>query len=81
MTDDPFHALVVRHLGRIAPEVPLDDIDPKADLREEFDIDSMDFMTLISGIGKELFLPMPDTDYDQMRRFDDLVAYVRSQVG
>ncbi len=78
MTDDTIQTLLEKHLRRIAPEVPLDDIDRSADLREEFDIDSMDFMTLITGLGKELSLPMPEADYDQMRSFDDLAGYLRS---
>jgi len=78
MTDDSIQALLEKHLGRIAPEIPLDDIDRSADLRDEFDIDSMDFMTLITGLGKELSLPMPEADYDQMRSFDDLAGYLRS---
>lgn len=78
MTDDPIHALLEKHLERIAPEIPLDDIDRGADLRDEFDIDSMDFMTLITALGKELSLPMPEADYDQMRSFDDLAGYLRS---
>ena len=77
MTDDEIHALLAKHLGRIAPEIPFDDIDQSADLREEFDIDSMDFMTLITALGKELSLPMPEADYDQMRSFDDLLGYLR----
>jgi acyl carrier protein len=78
MTDDPIHALLAKHLGRIAPEIPLDDIDPMADLREEFDID---FMTLITALGKDLSLPMPEADYDQMRSFDDLLAYLRGKTA
>lgn len=81
MTDDPIHALLVKHLGRIAPEIPVDDIDRSADLREEFDIDSMDFMTLITALGKELSLPMPEADYDRMRSFDDLLGYLRGQTA
>lgn len=81
MTDDSIHTLLVRHLGRIAPEIAIDAIDPKADLREEFDIDSMDFMTLITALGKDLSLPMPEADYDQMRSFDELLAYLRSQTA
>lgn len=77
MTDDEIYALLAKHLGRIAPEISLDDIDQSADLREEFDIDSMDFMTLITALGKELSLPMPEADYDQMRSFDDLLGYLR----
>jgi acyl carrier protein len=77
MTDDEIYALMAKYLGRIAPEIPLDEIDRSADLREEFDIDSMDFMTLITALGKDLSLPMPEADYDQMRSFDDLLDYLR----
>ncbi len=81
MTDDPIYALLAEHLRRVAPEIPIDDIDRSADLRDEFDIDSMDFMTLITGLGKALSLPMPEADYDQMRSFDDLLGYLRSHTA
>ncbi len=52
MTDDPIRDLLMKHLGRIAPDISFDDVDPDADLREEYDIDSMDFMTLITALGQ-----------------------------
>ena len=79
MTDDLIHTLLVTHLWCIAPEIPLDDIDRTADLRDECDIDSMDFMTLITALGKDL--PLPGADYDQMRSFDDLLGYLRSHAA
>ena len=80
MTND-IRALVATQLGRIAPDIPFDSIDPSEDLREECDIDSMDFLTLITALGKELSLPMPEADYDQMRSLDDLVAYLESKTA
>lgn len=77
MTDDDIRTLVATQLGRIAPDIPFDTIEPDEDLREECDIDSMDFLTLITALGKELSLPMPEADYDQMRTLDDLLAYLR----
>lgn len=77
MTDQELRTLVATQLGRIAPEIPFDTIDPSEDLREECDIDSLDFLTLITAIGKELSLPMPEADYDQMRSLDDLLGYLR----
>jgi acyl carrier protein len=76
MTDEDIRALVTTQLGRIAPDIAISDIDPAADLREEFDIDSMDFLTLITALGKELSLPMPESDYDQMGSLDELLAYL-----
>lgn len=81
MTDQDIRALIEKQLGLIAPEVPLDSVDKKADIRDEFDIDSMDFLTLITALGKELSLPMPEADYDQMRSFDDLLDYLSRQIA
>lgn len=77
MTDQDIRTLVATQLGRIAPEIPFDSIDPDEDLREECDIDSMDFLTLITAIGKELSLPMPEADYDEMRSLKELLDYLR----
>ncbi|PUB13616.1 acyl carrier protein [Yoonia sediminilitoris] len=80
MNDKDIRALMIRQLGQIAPDVPFDTVDPDADLRDEFDIDSMDFLTLITALGKELGLSMPETDYDQMRSFVGLQRYLSSHV-
>lgn len=78
MTPDNIHETVITELGRIAPDIPFDTIDTAADLRDEFDIDSMDFLKLITALGKDLSLPMPESDYDQMRSIDDLLGYLRA---
>ncbi|MHA6323650.1 acyl carrier protein [Roseivivax sp. CAU 1753] len=77
---DPRDALI-RQLGRIAPEVEIDEIDTSADLRDECDIDSMDFLKLITALGRDLSLPMPEADYDRMRSFDDLLEYLRDRTA
>lgn len=79
MTNEDIRTLVANQLEQIAPEIPLDSVDTQADLYEEFDIDSMDFLNLITAIGKELSLPMPEADYDQMRSFDGLVSYLSNR--
>ena len=79
MTDAELRSILVAQLHRIAPDISVDEIDPQADLRDEFEIDSMDFLTLMTALGKELSLPMPEADYDQMRSFDDLLAYLRAR--
>ncbi len=81
MTSHKFEDLVRKELGRIAPDVDVDDIDRKGDLREECDIDSLDFLNLVTALGKALSLPMPEADYPKMRSFDDLVAYLRAGTG
>ncbi len=81
MTSDRIEELVRKELGRIAPDIDVDDIDRKGDLREECDIDSLDFLNLVTALGKALSLPMPEADYPKMRSFDDLVSYLQAGTG
>ena len=68
-------------LHRIAPDIEIGDIDKSADLREEMDIDSMDFLTLMTALGKRLKLEMPEADYSNMMTFDDMLGYLRKKTS
>src|SRR5207248_9672153 len=48
MTRDDITAVLVDELGRIAPEIDATGLDPDADLREELDVDSIDFLNLLT---------------------------------
>lgn len=78
MKEFDIRKVLIARLRQIAPDIPTESIDTKADLRDEYDIDSMDFLTLITGLGKDLSLPMPEADYDQMRSFDTLLTYLKT---
>ncbi|WP_394177588.1 acyl carrier protein [Yoonia maritima] len=68
-------------LYRIAPDIGLDDIDRSADLREEFDIDSMDFLKLVTALSKRYEIDIPEADYDQMGSFDAIARYLASRAS
>lgn len=74
----PYAKVLAEELHGIAPEISLDEIDPGADLREEFDIDSMDFLKLVTALSKRFDIAMPEAEYDQMRSFDALVRYLET---
>ena len=79
MTTDPFQTALAEELHRIAPDIEIGNIDPGADLRDECDIDSMDFLTLVTALGRRFHLAMPEADYDRMRSFTDLATYLREE--
>ena len=76
MSETEIRAAVLRALGRIAPEVGADDLDPGESLREQADLDSMDFMNFVVGMGKELGVEIPEADYPQLGTLDGCVAYL-----
>jgi acyl carrier protein len=71
---------LAEELHRIAPDIELDEIDRDGDLREEFDIDSMDFLNLVTALGRRLKLEMPEADYALMSTFNDMAAYLSGKV-
>ena len=52
MTRDEVTAVLIDELGQIAPETDASRIDPNAELREELDIDSMDFLNLVAALSE-----------------------------
>ena len=79
MTNSNLRDIFIKHLCSIAPDIDIDTIDKTADLRDECDIDSIDFLKLVTALGRELSLPMPEADYDKMRSFDNMVSYLSDQ--
>lgn len=70
---------VVRIIGDVAPDADLDDFDPSVDLRDELDIDSMDFLSVLVAIREQLGVEVPEADYARVRTLDSLVTYVASR--
>jgi acyl carrier protein len=81
MTHDEIRKVVLEELGRIAPDVEIQEIDPTADLREEVDIDSMDFLNLIIALHKRLGVEIPDADQAQLITINGAVDFLSKSLG
>jgi acyl carrier protein len=69
-------ALTERLIHRIAPEVDLERADPDAPLQEAMDLDSMDFLNLVTALHEETGIDVPERDYPQLATLSAFVAYV-----
>jgi acyl carrier protein len=67
---------ILQILGRIAPDVQTNEIDGALDLRDQLDIDSMDFLNLVIGVHKALGVEIPEADYPKLVTLDGFVRYV-----
>lgn len=77
--DQDASPVLAEELYRIAPDISLEDVDLAGDLREQLDIDSMDFLTLITAFGKRFDLEMPKANHPKMQRFDALQDYLSAR--
>ncbi len=80
MNDEELKQVVLEELSNIAPEIETDAIDPAADLREELDIDSMDFLNLIIALHERLHVDIPEADYGKLASIDAAVGYLNERV-
>jgi acyl carrier protein len=76
MTRDEITAVLIEELGKIAPESDANRLDLDADLREELDIDSMDFLNLVTALSERLKIEIPETDYPSLATLRHAAAYL-----
>ena len=80
MTDVEIKRAVSDALSNVAPEVDLAAIDPGKDLREQIDIDSVDFLNFVIGLHKALNVEIPDGDVSKLATLNGCVDYLASRV-
>ncbi len=67
---------VLSVLTTIAPEVEPEDISDDVLLRDQVDLDSMDWLNFLVGLHKRLDIDIPESDYASLRTLGDIVRYV-----
>ncbi len=81
MNDIDISKVLQEELNNIAPEIDMSGIDPAADLREAMDIDSMDFLNLITALHRRLGVDIPEIDYPKLVTLDGATTYLRAKLG
>lgn len=80
MSDAEILAVVAEVLSGIAPEADVSAVPGNADLREELDLDSMDFLNLVVGLHERTGADIPEADYPKLFTRDGVLAYFRPLV-
>jgi acyl carrier protein len=66
-------------LRRIAPEISADALQPKVPLRDQVDLDSMDWLNFLVALHDTLGVDIPEVDYAKLVTLDDLVLYIAAK--
>jgi acyl carrier protein len=80
VTENEIRETVLRVLGQIAPEMDPGAIKADRNLRDQLDIDSMDFLNFAVALGEETGVEIPEADYGKVQTLDQLVEYVAVRV-
>ena len=79
MTTPDLRTTILDVLSDIAPEVEREKIDPRVDLREQLDLDSMDFLNFVLGLHKTFGVEIPEADYRKIGTLDGCIAYLAAK--
>jgi acyl carrier protein len=72
--------IVFDTLRRIAPEVEAGTLQHDVPLREQVDLDSMDWLGFLVGLHRQLGVDIPERDYAKLVTLDDLLEYLAARV-
>jgi acyl carrier protein len=68
--------LLRQTIGKIAPEADLANLQPDIRFRDQFDLDSVDFVNFIEQLQQALHIKIPELDYPQLTTMNGCIAYL-----
>jgi len=76
VTPDEIRNVVLSELERIAPEVDAGALDASRPLRDQVDLDSMDWLNFLIALHERTGVDIPESAYRRLTTLDAVVAYL-----
>jgi len=81
LTEDKIKEVALDLIGKIAPEVDIENLDPAVRFRDQFDFDSVDFMNFAVALQEELKVEIPEEDCPNLATLKGCIEYLKSKTG
>ena len=76
MTHDECKQLVVDIIADVAPDEDITNIKPDVRLRDQLELDSMDFLDIVMELRKRHNIEVPEADYPELESLDSCANYL-----
>jgi acyl carrier protein len=76
MTKDEIKNLVIEIITDIAPDEDLANLKPDVRLRDQLQLDSMDFLDIVMELRKRHGIEVPEADYIHLASLDSCADYL-----
>ena len=74
-TPDEVKKIVLAIIADIAPDEDLSNVKPEVRLREQLELDSMDFLDIVMELRKKYGIEVPEADYPKLASLDSCAEY------
>ena len=76
MTIDQIRNVILEIIQDIDDEADFTSLKPSEALRDQLDLDSMDFLDIVMELRKRYQIQIPEADYPQLATLDSCVNYL-----
>ncbi len=80
MTRDEIKDVILEIIADIDEEADFDNLDSDAPLRDQLDLDSMDFLDIVMELRKRYKLQIPEDEYPQLATLTSCVEYLEPKL-
>ncbi|MCZ2174786.1 MAG: phosphopantetheine-binding protein [Burkholderiales bacterium] len=80
MDENELRTVVIATLKTIAPEVEEGDLRADRPLRNQVDLDSMDWLNFLIGLHQKLQVDIPEADYARLVTLGDVLDYLQKKL-
>ena len=81
MTREQLKQAVLDALLAVVPEARPAQIKSAAPLRDQLDLDSMDFINFVATLDQALGVDVPESEYGRLATLDSCVEYLSARLG
>ncbi|WP_339135847.1 MAG: acyl carrier protein [Candidatus Electrothrix sp. GW3-4] len=80
MTRDEIKDIILEIIEDIDEDADFDDLDADQPLRDQLDLDSMDFLDIVMELRKRYKLQIPEEDYPELATLTSCVNYLEPKL-
>ena len=81
MTRDEIKDAIIEIINNILPEGDCSKVDPEKKLRDQLELDSMDFLDIVMELRKQHKVQVPEADYPQLATLNSCVNYLEPRMA
>ncbi len=81
MNDVQIRTAVLAAIKSIAPELEESELRADRPLRDQIDLDSMDWLNVLVAVHDKLGVDIPEADYGKLVTLNDLLAYLGGKLA
>ena len=80
MTKEEIKSVLMEIVAEIIPDEDLTNLKDDIPIREQVELDSMDFLDIVMELRKRYSVEVPEDDYMQLATIDSSVAYLEPRM-